>query len=454
MPDDSKMPDKIFTVSELSRDIRFALEGKFREVWVEGEVSNLRTPGSGHQYFTLKDSSSQLNCVLFRMAAQRNRGVTLRDGAKVQVFGGITVYEARGQYQLVVQIIQTTGHGELQARFEALKKKLGSEGLFDSEKKKAIPPFPKTVAVVTSPSGAAIQDILNVVSRRAPWIRLIVVPVRVQGDGSEGEISRAIQFLSTRPDSLPVLDTIIVARGGGSIEDLWAFNDEAVARAIFDCPIPVVSGVGHEIDFTIADFVADRREPTPSAAAEASVPDGAALHHRLEVLAGRLDRWAQSVFQEQRRHIRSLHRELRAREPARKIENWAQSMDYLEDRLNRAVIHHLEQNRLRLSRHEVAVNSWNPEKAIVDGREQSQRVLAALYDSLDRNVAAKEEQLKRIQELLEAIGPDKTLQRGFSMTLDESGSPIFDAGELADGQVITTRYSKGETKSRIIQAGG
>lgn len=442
------MAEEIFSVSRISRDIRLALEGKFRNVWVEGEVSNLRQPASGHQYFTLKDSGAQLNCVMFRMAVQRNK-VQLQDGIQIQVCGDISVYEQRGQYQLVVQVAQTTGHGELQARFEALKRKLHEEGLFDQEKKKPIPRFPRTVGVVTSPSGAAIQDILNVMARRAPWMHLVIIPVKVQGDGAGGEISRAIRYLSTSPDSMPKLDTLIVARGGGSIEDLWSFNEEEVARAIYECPIPVVSGVGHEIDFTIADFVADRREPTPSAAAEASVPDGEALQHRLETLSGRLEGNLQYHFRHLSNQLAALKREMQAREPARKIQGWAQSMDYLEDRLQSAVERKLEGYASSIERLNAILSGWNPDRDIQLARDQVSRSFEKMEQTLQRGFHHKQEEAAHVFHLLQAIGPDKTLERGFSMTLDEQGNPIHDAAVLKEGQLIRTRFGKSEATSRV-----
>ncbi|HEY1083261.1 MAG TPA: exodeoxyribonuclease VII large subunit, partial [Prosthecobacter sp.] len=284
---DSQAEGQVLSVTELTREIREVLEGRIGTVWVEGEISNHRLQSSGHQYFTLKDAGSQLSCVMFRGAARSS--VRLADGAQVQVQGEITVYELRGQYQMVVRQVQMRGQGGLQARFEALKRKLYDEGLFAPEAKKSIPKFPRTVALVTSPTGAAIQDMLNILTRRAPWLQVVVYPVRVQGTGVERETIRALEVLNAAQDhGLPVPDTIVIGRGGGSIEDLWAYNEETLARAIYASRIPVISAVGHEIDFTIADFVADLRAPTPSAAAELLAPDVAELRRHLDVAGRRL----------------------------------------------------------------------------------------------------------------------------------------------------------------------
>ena len=271
---------RVHTVTEVTRRLRELIEREMGELWVEGEISNLRRQSSGHQYFTLKDDSCQLPCVLFSATAATLHGIKLADGQRVQVLGLISVYEPRGQYQMIVRLMQGRGAGALQARFEALKRKLAAEGLFESARKRALPRFPRRVGLVTSPTGAAIRDFLKVLHRRHPGIEVLIYPVRVQGRGASLEIAQAIRdFGFWSRIGLPEVDVIVVTRGGGSIEDLWEFNEEIVARAIAASPIPVLSAIGHEIDFTIADFVADLRAPTPSAAAEILAAD------RLEVLA-------------------------------------------------------------------------------------------------------------------------------------------------------------------------
>src|SRR5213595_97104 len=280
---------KIFTVGELTRQIRGTLVTKFGAVWVQGEISNYKLHPSGHQYFTLKDQRAQIACVIWRDAIAPPRQ-PLVDGTQVQVYGTVTVFEARGQYQLNVQILQPRGIGLLQAKFEALKRKLEAEGLFAAERKRPLPKFPRRIGVITSPGGAAIRDVLNVLRRRAPWLQILINPVRVQGAGAAQEIAVAIREFTLPSEAFAPLDLIMITRGGGSIEDLWEFNEEIVARAIFNSAVPIVSAVGHEIDFTICDFVADLRAPTPSAAAELIVPDVVDLRRQIDSCARGLAR--------------------------------------------------------------------------------------------------------------------------------------------------------------------
>src|SRR5436309_9016320 len=296
---------KVLTVSELTRSIRGTLETKFGAVWVQGEISNYKLHPSGHQYFTLKDQRAQIGCVIWRdtMAPLRQ---PLADGAQVQVYGTVTVYEIRGQYQLTVQILQPRGVGLLQARFEALRRKLQSEGLFATERKRPLPKFPQRIGIVTSPSGAAIRDMLNVLRRRAPWLQILINPVRVQGKGAAQEIAVAIRELASPSENFAPVDLIVLTRGGGSMEDLWEFNEEIVARTIADLTVPVVSAIGHEIDFTIADFVADLRAPTPSAAAELIVPDVVDLQRRVTDLAGCVQKCLRTFVEHQETRLRFL----------------------------------------------------------------------------------------------------------------------------------------------------
>ncbi len=333
LPDFFPETARVFTVGEFTRAVRNTLEERFGAVWVQGEVSNYKQHASGHQYFTLKDARAAIACVVFRNTLPP--GVSpLRDGAQVQVYGNVTVFEARGQYQLSVQLVQTRGAGLLQAKFEALKRKLEAEGLF--ARKRALPKFPRRIGIVTSPNGAAIRDMLNVLQRRAPSVEILVNPVRVQGVGAATEIAVALRELYTANQSWAPLDLLVVTRGGGSIEDLWEFNEEIVARAIFDSPIPVVSAVGHEVDFTIADFVADLRAPTPSAAAELIVPDVLEVLRRVDELAVCLDRNLRNFVTQNRLRLRALSEKALARELTQRLREANQRLDFARDALPRA----------------------------------------------------------------------------------------------------------------------
>src|SRR6476659_8349647 len=296
---------KVFSVSELTRTIRGTLETKFAAVWVQGEMSNYKLHPSGHQYFTLKDQRAQISCVIWRDTMLPPRQ-PLADGAQVQVFGTVTVFEARGQYQLNVQIIQPRGVGILQAKFDALKRKLAAQGLFAAERKRPLPKFPLRIGIVTSPNGAAVRDMLNVLRRRAPWLQILINPVRVQGIGAAQEIAVAIRELATPNEGFAPVDVIVITRGGGSIEDLWEFNEEIVSRAIFHSAVPIVSAVGHEIDFTICDFVADLRAPTPIAAAELIVPDIIDLRRRIKELGACLRKCLVGFLEHERTRLRFL----------------------------------------------------------------------------------------------------------------------------------------------------
>src|SRR5213080_559160 len=332
---------KVFSVSELTRSIRGVLETKFGAVWVQGEISNYKLHPSGHQYFTLKDQRAQIACVIWRDTMLPPRQ-PLVDGAQVQVYGTVTVFEARGQYQLNVQILQPRGVGVLQAKFEALKRKLEAEGLFAPERKRALQKVPRRIGIVTSPSGAAIRDMLNVLRRRAPWLQILISPVRVQGTGAAQEIAVAIRELATPNENWAPVELIIVTRGGGSMEDLWGFNEEIVARTIASVEIPIVSAIGHEIDFTIADFVADLRAPTPSAAAELIVPDIVDLRRHLDAC------------------VRGFSRELMNR-----MRDAGQRLDHSRETLRRCVAHKIDNYRRGLVHALAALQARSPARELM-----------------------------------------------------------------------------------------
>ena len=441
--------ETVFTVSQLTRDIRSLLEEQIGDVWVEGEVSNLRRQSSGHEYFTLKDAEAQLSCVMFRGHASRS-SVRLTDGAQVQAFGQITVYAARGQYQMIVRMLQPKGLGALQARFEALKRKLHEEGLFDQQYKQPIPKHPNVVALVTSPTGAAIQDMLNILTRRAPWIRVMVFPVRVQGQGAEVEIARAIEMLNRAQEiGLPRPDTIVVGRGGGSLEDLWNFNEEIVARAIFASEIPIISAVGHEIDFTISDFVADLRAPTPSAAAELLAPDAAELRRHFDTVARTLRHRATSVIGHQGEIVDLIARGALLREPQRHLQEAEQRLDDMESALPTAISNRLRDWSDVLVEKQQTLARFHPVKILADAGHRVELGAHRLRQSVTHRLDRLTDRIDSRENALRTLGPDGVLARGFSYTMTAAGAVVTDAEELSAGDQLVTRLAKGSVRSRV-----
>ncbi len=395
---------KVLTVAELTRAIRGTLETKFGAVWVQGEISNYKLHPSGHQYFTLKDQRAQIACVIFRNTMAPLRQV-LVDGTQVQVYGNVSVFEARGQYQLSVQILQPRGLGLLQAKFDALKRRLDAEGLFDPARKRALPRFPRRIGIVTSPSGAAIRDLLNVLRRRAPWLQILINPVRVQGSGAAAEIAVAIRELATANENWLPVDLIVVARGGGSIEDLWEFNEEIVARAIVDVSVPIVSAIGHEIDFTICDFVADSRAPTPSAAAELIVPDIVDLRRRIAELAASLHKCLRNFVEHQKTRLRFLSERTLVRNLVARMREAQQRIDVVRESLARLTKQEIDNARQRF---------------------------------------------RRAEGILRVLGPDATLQRGYSITRDTEGNVIRAVRDVRPRMKIRTRVTDGEFGSEVM----
>lgn len=437
------------TVTRLVRKMRNLLEIELGEVWVEGEVSNLRRQASGHFYFTLKDEGAQLSCVMFRGNVSKAK-VKPDNGMKVRLRGEVSVYEARGSVQLVVRECEGVGEGELQAKFEALKRKLDTEGLFSSERKKVLPSFPKRVGLVTSGTGAALQDMLNVLGRRAPWVELVLYPVQVQGVGAEKGIARAIEeWGSWEAHGLPEVDVIIVGRGGGSLEDLWNFNEECVARAIYDCVIPVVSAVGHEIDFTISDFVADMRAPTPSAAAELVVPDGEELRARLSYLANSMERRVAGEVRHFETTLSGIRRGPLSRSVERVLSEPMQRLAQVGRDLGDVAEEGLLERRREMREMDVRLSGVKPEKVIERRLEQLQGRREVLEAAVVNRVARLGEQLLRQGDLLRTLGPVSAFERGFSVTLKADGSLVRGVGDLVSGEKIYTRLGDGEVGSVV-----
>jgi len=440
---------KVLTVAELTRAIRGTLETRFGAVWVQGEISNYKQHPSGHQYFTLKDSRAQIACVIFRNAPLSIRQ-PLADGAQVQVYGNVSVFEARGQYQLSVEIVQPRGLGLLQAKFEALKRKLEAEGLFDPARKKALPKFPQRIGIVTSPSGAAIRDILNILRRRARGIEILINPVRVQGTGAAAEIASAINELSNPSPIWPPIDLIVIARGGGSIEDLWEFNEEIVARAIAAALVPIVSAVGHEIDFTIADFVADLRAATPSAAAELIVPAAAELDRRVNELTVCLQRcWRNFLAREQTR-LRLFSERTVGRELLTRIQEGKQALDWRREGLQRNATGSLVNWRSRLAADVAALRRHDPSREIVLRRDRVTELVRRVSVCAPSAIQDLRRRFERLEKILTVLGPNATLQRGYSITMDASGNVIRSAANVSRGMCVRTRVSDGEFESNVL----
>ena len=420
---------KVLSVWELTADIKRLLEKQVGAVWVGGEITNLRAQSSGHVYFTLKDVAAQLGCVLFRGTAAAQKSL-LADGQKVLLHGDVTVYEARGQYQLIVREVELQGVGALQVAFEKLKQKLAAEGLFAPERKRALPEFPQRIGLVTSPTGAAIRDVLHVVQRRHPGLEIILAPCRVQGDGAAREIAEAIRLLNESALRTPhsALDLILVTRGGGSLEDLWAFNDEVVARAIFESAIPVVSAVGHEIDFTIADFVADVRAATPSAAAEIITEGVFASREFVSDAPALLQRAARRKLDREIENFDSLAGRLSRLHPRRTLNDSLQRLDDLQSGLLRGL------------------------KSAARSRGLVFENLAGRFLRAKPSLALKSrrEFLRQLEKRLNLLGPEQVLARGYSITTDAaSGKVLRDAAKVSAGQALTTRLAKGEIISRV-----
>jgi len=414
--------ESAYTIADLTGYIREILEEQVGEVWVTGEISNFRNPGSGHLYFTLKDATATLSAVMFRGDASRV-GFALKDGLAVLARGRITVYEARGQYQIQVMQLRPRGQGSLQEQFEALKRKLAAEGLFEADRKRALPVFPETIGIVTSLQGAVLQDFTKIMNRRAPGIRILVHGVRVQGEGAAAEIAEAIAAFNRDKN----VDVIVIARGGGSLEDLWQFNTETVARAIAASELPTISAVGHETDFTIADFVADLRAPTPSAAAELVSREWQEWRDAVAALHQRMDRAVQGMLRDRRSQWERLRQSYVFREPRRVIEQMQQRVDDLTELLRSNLRRNVEDRRHQLDK---VLLRWSA----VDPRQ---------------TIAHRKEQLTQWEARLRALGPTATLQRGYALVLDENGKIIREANAKLVGKNAVVRLAKGELNVKV-----
>ncbi|HTV98213.1 MAG TPA: exodeoxyribonuclease VII large subunit [Steroidobacteraceae bacterium] len=479
----------IYSVSRLNREVRALLERGFGSLWIEAEISNFSRPSSGHWYFSLKDAQAQVRCAMFR---QRNMlcAFTARDGQKVLVRARIGLYEPRGEFQLIVEHMEDAGLGALKRKFEELSARLAAEGLFAVERKRPLPSLPKRIGIITSPSGAAVRDILHVLARRFPAVRVMIYPASVQGAQAPAEIVSALQLAARRAEC----DVLILARGGGSLEDLWAFNDERLARAIAASPIPIVSGIGHEIDFTIADFAADVRAPTPSAAAELVVPDGEEWLAAFTRLGARLDRCLRQRIGERHERLRWLERRASLVSPAVRCAQQTQRLDELEQRLMRAVDRRIGGARERLrwlagraarvspgARLELAVGRLaNLERRLRQALRHGQDVrisrfndrqgrlwqaspIARVHDAVARHAALgarleasglesvrrARERLGPLVRTLNAVSPLATLGRGYAIVSNERGQILRSAADAPEGAIIEARLAQGQIRARV-----
>lgn len=429
------------SVSQLNNRARLLLEDVFAQVWVEGEISNLAKPASGHLYFTLKDSQAQVRCALFRQNAARGRQA-LRDGLAVRVRGKVSLFEGRGDYQLILDTVEPAGDGALRLAFEALKEKLSAEGLFASERKRALPAHPQRIGIVSSPTGAVIRDIISVFRRRAPQVALTLIPTAVQGREATAQIVRALQ-LADRAG----FDAIILARGGGSLEDLWCFNEEAVARAVADCVTPVVSAVGHETDVSISDFVADVRAPTPSAAAELLAPDSSDLLRRLDSLSRRLALSLRTRLSREQLRLDGVARRLR--HPGERLRQQAQRLDDLDMRLRRAFAQQSTSRQERLARLEGRLHAQHPGRALALLRQRLDSLGERLPRAIELQLRQQRRQLENLAQTLHIVSPLATLGRGYSILLDERGQAVRSAAQTRPGQRLKARLGEGELDVRV-----
>ncbi len=434
----------VYSVSQLNRLVRQLLEQDLPVIWVEGEVSNLARPGSGHLYFSLKDDKAQLRCALFR---NRSGGATpaVANGDQVLARGRVSLYEARGEFQLIVDHLEPAGEGLLRRRLEELKQKLAAEGLFDEARKRDKPALPRRIGVITSPTGAAIRDILHILARRFPAIPVVIYPVQVQGEQAKFDIVRALEVAEARAEC----DVLILARGGGSLEDLWAFNEEIVARAIAACPIPLVSGVGHEVDVTVADLVADVRAPTPSGAAELVAPDSrewlrliAGLDRRLALAVGRSASLVASRYATLAARLARCH-------PGAPLRQQAQRLDELQQQLTGALRARVNRDRLRLAQALVRLQAGSPALRIQVAAERLSSSRLRLAGAARQQLGTSGTRLAVLSGRLHTVSPLGTLQRGYAIVQDAEGQVVREAARLKAGDAITARVADGVIEATV-----
>ena len=446
MPVPTLYPDRdIYSISRLNSEVRAVLEGSFPLLWVEGEISNLARPSSGHIYFTLKDAHAQVRCAMFRMRRMHLR-FQPENGMQVLVRARVSLYEGRGEFQLAVEHMEPAGEGALRQAFEELKQRLGAEGLFDAAHKKPLPPFPQRIGVITSPVGAAIRDLLTVLRRRFPGISVVVYPVPVQGEDAAASITEMIKLADRRAEC----DLLVLTRGGGSLEDLMAFNDEGVARAIHAASLPIISAVGHEIDFTIADFVADQRAPTPSAAAELISPDRDHLQQRLGQLHSRLAISWDRQNNLSRTRLQHVHKRLGQLHPGVRMPQQLQRLDELEQRLIQSTLNSHRRRGGRLDLLNARLQALTPAHRLEKLNLRRSALNQRLCLQMDNRLAQARQRLTNISQHLQAVSPLATLGRGYAIVCRHpSGEILRDAAQAMPGEQIEARLSQGSLFCRV-----
>jgi exodeoxyribonuclease VII large subunit len=433
---------RALSVSELNHQAKHLLEASFLQVWVEGELSSLSRPSSGHWYFSLKDKKCQIRCAMFRSFNQRVREIP-KEGDQVRIRGKVTLYENRGDFQIIVEQIEPAGAGALQQAFEALKARLQQEGLFDAARKRPLPSVPRHIGVVTSPTGAAIHDILTVLARRCPSIPVTLYPTAVQGKAATNDIVRAIEAANAHG----VADVLIIGRGGGSLEDLWCFNEEAVARAIATSALPTVSAVGHEVDVTIADFVADLRAPTPSAAAEKISPDQSTWIKQLQESELRLAGATRRALTRMETSLRHLG--ARLRDPRRALMDKAQRMDELDVRLGKAIRQRLERSGTQATHLTRRLTLQSPARRLANSQNSLKNLNERLATSVSHRLDRQNSRLEHLAQTLNVVSPLATLGRGYAIVQDENGGIIRDAGRLETGDLVSARVATGRIEAKV-----
>jgi len=433
----------IYSISQLNTEVKELLEGSFPLIWVEGELSNFSRPASGHWYFTLKDSQAQVRCAMFRMR-NTHVSVTPKEGMQVLIRARVSLYGPRGDYQVIAEHMEEAGDGALRRAFEQLKAKLAAEGLFDAARKKAIPKHPQQLGVITSPSGAAIRDILTVLRRRHPGLPVMIYPVAVQGKAATREIVEAIELANQRAEC----DVLIVGRGGGSLEDLWCFNEETVARAIAHSRIPIISAVGHEVDYTISDFVADLRAPTPSAAAELVSPDMTEQLRQLQVWEQRLIRRQINLLESHQKLLNWLTRRLQS--PEQRLATMAQRLDELAWRLQQTAQQQQRHLQQQLAILQGKLHHLSPEQRLDRLGMTLERLTQQLTTTMHYQLKGRRQQLAAVSHNLDAVSPLATLSRGYAIVSKlESGELIRSSQQLQTGDTLQTRLGSGQVVSRV-----